>query len=55
MKLTDTLEVVRDTRCLYRMEKRLNHVRMNSESESERLLREPDERSKDGYIQRQNR
>ena len=33
-KLTDTWEVVRDVRCLLRMEKRQNHVRMNSESES---------------------
>ena len=40
-KLTDTLEVVRDVRCSHRMEKRQNHVRMNSESESEQLLREP--------------
>ena len=41
LKLTDTSEVVRETRCLHRMGKRQNHVRMNSESESERLLREP--------------
>ena len=40
-KLTDTLEVVRDVRCSLRMEKRQNHVKMNSESESEQLLREP--------------
>ena len=40
-KLTDTLEVVRDVRCSLRMEKRQNHVRMNSESESEQLSREP--------------
>ena len=33
------MEIVRETRCLHCMEKR--HVRMNSESESERLLREP--------------
>ena len=41
LTFTDTLEVVRDTRCLHRMEKRQNHVRTNSESESERLLGEP--------------
>ena len=40
-KLTDTWEVVRDTRCLFCMDKRQNHVRMNSESESDELLREP--------------
>ena len=41
LKLTDTSEVVRGTRCLHRMGKRQNYVRMNSESESERLLTEP--------------
>ena len=40
-KLTDTLEVVRDVRCSLRIEKRQNHVRVNSESGSEQLLREP--------------
>ena len=40
LKLTVTLEVVRDTHCLYRIEKSPNHARMNSESGSERLLRE---------------
>ena len=39
-KLTDTWEVVRDTRCLFCMEKRQNHVRMNSENESKEFLRE---------------
>ena len=34
-KLTDILEVARDTRCLFCMEKRQNHERMNSECESE--------------------
>ena len=34
LKLKDTLEVVRDTRCLHCMGKRQNHVMMNSESES---------------------
>ena len=41
LKLTDTLEVVRDTRCLLRMEKRQSHMMMNAERESERSLREP--------------
>ena len=41
LKLTDAWEVVRDTRFLFCMEKRQNHVRMNSEGESERSLREP--------------
>ena len=40
-KLTDTLEVVRDVLCSLRMEKRQNHVRINSESESEQFLRQP--------------
>ena len=65
LKLTDTWEVVRNTRCLFCMEKRQNHVRRNSESESEELLREPWQekpglenlggRSRDGNIQGQNR
>ena len=41
MKLTDTWEGVRDTRCFFCMEKQQNHERMNSESESEEFLREP--------------
>ena len=41
LKFTDTCEVVPDTRCLLCMEKRQNHVRMNSERESKGLLREP--------------
>ena len=41
LKLTHTWEVVRDTRCLFCMEMRQNHVEMNSESESEKLLAEP--------------
>ena len=41
VKHTDTWEVVRDTICLHRREKRQNRVEMNSESESERLSREP--------------
>ena len=40
LKHTDTWEVVRDTSCLRRREKRQNRVEMNSESESERLSRE---------------
>ena len=35
------MEVVQDTRCLFCNEKRQNHVKMDSESESEELLREP--------------
>ena len=41
LKLTDTWDVVRDARCLFWMEKRQNHVWLNSESESGELLREP--------------
>ena len=41
LKLTDILEVVWETRCLLCMDKRQNHVKMNSDSNSERLLREP--------------
>ena len=33
-------EVVRDMRCIFGKERRQNHVRMHSESESERLWRE---------------
>ena len=40
LKRTDTLEVVGDTRCSFCVEKRQNHVRMYSESESEKLWRE---------------
>ena len=36
----DTLAVVWDMCRLHRMKKRQNHVRMNSETKSERLLRE---------------
>ena len=38
LKLTEMSEVVWDTRCLLCMEKRQNHVKMNSENNSERLL-----------------
>ena len=41
LKLTETWEGVRDMRCLIGNERRQNHVRMNSESESEELLRKP--------------
>ena len=41
LKLKDTWEVVRGTRCFFCLEKRENHGRINSESEPEELLREP--------------
>ena len=39
-KHMDAWEVVQDTRCLHRREKRQDHVDMNSGRESERLWRE---------------
>ena len=56
LTLTDTWEVVCDTRCLFGREKRQNHERMNSESGSERYYGENlGRRSQDGNVQGQNR
>ena len=41
LKLTDTLEVVRAVRHLHRMDERQRPIMTNSESESERSLRQP--------------